>query len=382
MRLSIKKIILVLILVFLPFFFSGNVFAQDANEDRIRRLSEEISKYEAELGRLVSEANTLSNLINQYNTQIKLTQLKISQTEEKIILLGGRIEQLKDSLDALNLAYTQRVSETYKISRFSEPHLLFLSMSNITDAINSFNYLKKLQASDISLLGRLEKAQNTYQEEKSDQEVLQKELEVQNKSLSLQKNAKAKLLEQTRNDEKRYQSLLASAKAEYEAIQAIIAGKGQETAVGHIGEGERIASIIQGSSCNSNGTHLHFMIVENNVAKNPAEYLVSRSVEWDNSPDSPFSFSGYMQWPMSDPIRITQGFGWTYYADKLAYYMDKNGVKHPHSGIDFVSTDLSVKSVRAGTLYRGSYSIGCVLRYVRVDHDDSNIDSYYLHINY
>src|SRR3989339_1727857 len=245
MRLSIKKIILVLILVFLPFFFSGNIFAQDANEDRIRRLSEEISKYEAELGRLVSEANTLSNLINQYNTQIKLTQLKISQTEEKIILLGGRIEQLKDSLDALNLAYTQRVSETYKISRFSEPHLLFLSMSNITDAINSFNYLKKLQASDINLLGRLEKAQNIYQEEKSDQEVLQKELEVQNRSLSLQKNAKAKLLEQTRNDEKRYQSLLASAKAEYEAIQAIIAGKGQETAVGHIGEGVRIASIIQ-----------------------------------------------------------------------------------------------------------------------------------------
>ena len=45
---------------------------------------------------------------------------------------------------------------------------------------------------------------------------------------------------------------------------------------------------------------------------------------------------------------------------------------------------LDVKAVRSGTLYRGSYSGSgsCQLRYVRVDHDDSDLDTLYLHINY
>jgi len=40
--------------------------------------------------------------------------------------------------------------------------------------------------------------------------------------------------------------------------------------------------------------------------------------------------------------------------------------------------------VRSGTLFRGSYTgwNGCKLRYVRVDNDDSNLDTFYLHINY
>lgn len=380
MRVQIKKIIVLLILLLAAGFFSVSVYAQTDNE-RLQRLADEIKSYENELARLGAEANTLTNLVAQFNAQIKLTQLKISQTEEKILLLGGRIDQLEVSLKALNSAYIERVSKTYKMSRFSEGYLLFFSLPNINDAITSFSYLKKIQAADISLLGRLEKAQNLYQEEKKGQEDLQNELETQKNSLSVQKNSKAKLLEQTKNNEKTYQALLASARAEFEAIQAIIAGKGTETLVRHVSEGEKIASIIEGRSCNSSGTHLHFMVVEGNNALNPANYLTNKSVSWDNSPDSPFSFTGSIQWPMNDPIRITQGYGWTYYAN-IGYYRDAGGTKHPHNGLDLVSTDMSVRSVKAGNLYRGSYSIGCILRYVRVDNDDSGLDTYYLHINY
>ena len=53
----------------------------------------------------------------------------------------------------------------------------------------------------------------------------------------------------------------------------------------------------------------------------------------------------------------------------------------PHTGLDMVSDDLVVKAVKTGTLYKGA--IGCgggVLSYVKVDHQGSNIATYYLHV--
>ena len=46
------------------------------------------------------------------------------------------------------------------------------------------------------------------------------------------------------------------------------------------------------------------------------------------------------------------------------------------------SSSSEVKAVKGGTLYRGSYGVGCQLRYVRVAHDDSDLETYYLHVNY
>ena len=80
---------------------------------------------------------------------------------------------------------------------------------------------------------------------------------------------------------------------------------------------------------------------------------------------------------MNDPIRITQGYGMTYYASVLKYYGGS-----PHTGLDMVNDDYGVKAVRPGTLYQGA--IGCgggTLRYVRVKQDDG-YDTYYLHVNY
>jgi peptidoglycan hydrolase CwlO-like protein len=387
MRGLIKKVIFILVLLLAVNIFSVSVKAQ-TDEEKLKRLVDEITAYENELTRLSSEANTLSNLVAQFNAQIKLTQLKISQTEEKILLLGGRIDQLEASLKALNTAYIERVSKTYKMSRFSEGYLLFFSLPNINDAINSFSYLKKIQAADISLLGRLEKAQNLYQEEKSGQETLQKELETQKISLSLQKSLKAKLLEQTKNDEKKYQSLLASAKAEFEAIQAIVSGKGTEEMIRHVSEGEKIATIIDGASCNSSGSHLHFIVADNKVVQNPFNFLRS-GISYQNcsgsscgsSDGDSFNPTGLWNWPINDSVKFFQGYGTTW-AIRNSWV---GRIYSFHNGIDVNSeSSKDVKSVKAGTLYRGSYTgyNSCRLRYVRVDHDDSGIETFYLHINY
>jgi len=389
MQRRLLNVFLLLILFFSIFLgiFSRNVFADEAG-DRAAQLQKQIEEYQNEVNRLKAQATTLTNQIKQYDAQIALATLKITQTEEKIDMLVGRIGQLETSLAALTEAFSSRAEETYKMARLEEPLLSLVSAPDLNTAVSRFYYLRKIQQSDRELMIRLQSAQTNYQDQKSEQEILQAELEEQKASLDVQKKAKANLLAVTKNDEKKYQQLLAQARAEFEAIQAILAGKGTEEEVGKVSQGQRIASVIQGASCNSSGSHLHFMVAQGSTALNPFAYLNS-SISVTNCSGStcesgdgdPFNPSGGWDWPINSPIKFSQGYGSTW-AVRNTWV---GRIYSSHNGIDINNEGNSeVKAVKGGTLYRGSYggSGGCRLRYVRVDHDDSDIDTYYLHINY
>jgi peptidoglycan hydrolase CwlO-like protein len=368
-------VILISLLLATGLFKAGHHFAK---ADQLEELNKQIQEYEADISRLKNQANTLSNQIAQFDAQIRLTTLKIQETQEKILLLGGRIDQLEISLGALTDAFSTRATETYKMTRLGDSLIMLITASDLGEVVSRYHYLQRIQEADRELLVRLQEAQDVYEEEKDDQESLQAQLKEQGQVLGAQKAAKAELLSITKNDERKYQSLLAKARAELEAIQAIIAGKGEETEAGSVSEGSRIASVIPGVSACSSGSHLHFEVVQGGAHLNPASVLIPKSVIWDNAPDGQFGFSGSWQWPINDPIRITQGYGMTYYASVLKYY---GGA--PHTGLDMInSSDYTVKAVKSGTLYRGA--IGCgggTLRYVRVEQGDG-YDTYYLHVNY
>lgn len=379
--------------LFLIFFFSsimvfGDGVRAQSTDDRLKQLSDEIEQYEQEISKLQSQANTLSNQIAQYDAQIRLTSLKIDETQERIGVLGGRIGQLEGSLESLTQAFASRVNETYMMARINDPFLMLLSTSDLNSAVSSYHYLQKIQDADRSLLLRLEKVQSDYEDEKVDQEELQTELENQKNVLGAQKSAKANLLEVTRNDEKRYQSLLAATRAEFEAIQAILAGEGDETEVGGVSEGEKIATIIQGASCNSSGGHLHFIVRQETSSQNPFSHLRGGVTSENCSGSScgsgdadPFNPTGSWNWPINETIKYSQGYGSTW-AVKNTWV---GRIYSFHNGIDISNKgNPVVKAVKAGILYRGSYVgyNGCNLRYVRVDHADSELDTLYLHINY
>lgn len=327
----------------------------------IQQIQEEIEQYEKEIVRLSAQAGTLTKQISQFNAQIRLTGLKIEETQEKIGLLGGRIDLLEGSLRALSDAFSARANETYKMARLGDPFILLITSQDLSNAVARFHYLQRIQESDRGLLVRLQDAQLTYVGEKTDQESLQIELEDQEQVLGAQKAAKASLLEITRNDEKKYQELLAIARAEFEAIQAIIAGQGEEKKVRQIGQGEKIAAVIQGASCNSSGGHAHFIVRDGQVTKNPFSYLKS-GVSHDNCSGSscgsndgdPFNPSGSWDWPISPTIKFTQGYGLTW-AVRNTWV---GSIYRFHNGIDINSTASSdVRAVRPGTLYQGSYTV-------------------------
>jgi peptidoglycan hydrolase CwlO-like protein len=187
---------------------------------------EVINECTKQITTLQSQANTLKNQIAQFDAQIRLTTVKITETQNKINQLGGRIDQLKVSVDSLTQAYNARVVETYKLSRFENGFIFILSATDIADATSRFHYLEKIQAEDQNLLKRLQEAQTNYENEKVDQETLQKELQTQKVNLNSQKAAKNSLLSATKNDEAKYQSLLSQAKAQLAAFSSFVARQG------------------------------------------------------------------------------------------------------------------------------------------------------------
>lgn len=185
-----------------------------------------IDQYTNQIKTLQGQSNTLKNQIAQFDAQIKLTSLKIEQTEEQIGLLSGRIDQLQGSLGSLSTAFEERAVETYKMARIGDPFILLVSSDNLNEAYDRYAYLKKIQESDRSLIQRLQTAHDTYEEEKTDQEDLQKKLEAQKQQINTQKLAKNTLLSQTKNDEKKYQTLLAEAKSQLSALSRFVATQG------------------------------------------------------------------------------------------------------------------------------------------------------------
>jgi len=337
---------------------------------------------------------TLSRTISIISSQIAVQVLQIEETETEINRLQRQIAELTDriaglnvSLDSLSSVLVKRVTEHYKRQTLN-PLLALLTKGTINTAIAEFKYLQQAQEQTAQAMQLAETQRLTYDEQKllleqTQTELAQKQaaLEVQQQSLAKQKSDQQYLLTETKQNEVRYQEELAKTTAELEAIQSIIAGRGAETEVGEVQAGDRIATVIEGASACSTGSHLHFEVVSGGTHRDPANYLKPLDgIAWYNNPDGAFGLSGDWDWPVENPAKITQGYGMTYYARVRRAY---GGA--PHTGIDMFSKDYNfvVKAVKNGTLSRGSIPCGGgVLRYVKVDHAQDGLSTYYLHVNY
>jgi peptidoglycan hydrolase CwlO-like protein len=378
-----KKFVLFLC-VTLSLFYSitANVHAISQEE-----LEKQIAEYQAKLSELSGQKQTLSQALAVLSTQIKLTETKIAanvaqlgKLEVEINDLSGRISSIDYSLTDLTKMFINRVRQTY-MRRGRNDSFLVAQVSGLPDLLRGIEYTKIVRDHDRTILISLEKSRLDYDTQKQAKEQKQKEIEALKKKLDADKAAlasqvksKNQLLSETKNNESTYQKLLAEAQAELIAIKGIVAGLGKEVKIKNVGEGERIASVIQGKSPCSTGTHLHFEVAQNANRRNPFELLKNTSLIWDNS-DSAQNGTGTWNWPLNDPIRITQGYGHTAYSSRYTGDI--------HTGVDMVTDNNTVKAVKSGELYQGTIACGKSgnILYVRVKQAD-NFDTYYLHVNY
>lgn len=381
----IKKLLVLLVAASIGCLTVASIVRAD--DPSLEAKQKEIEELEKKINDLRGEQKTLSSAIVYLNTKITLThtqiaktQVEVKQLEGDVATLSGKINTLNTSLDQLSTILLQRIHATYKRNQIN-PVILLFSSSGFADFLTRIKYLRLVQYHDRQIMYTTEQARANYDAQKSlkeqkqaEVEALQNKLLAQQSTLARQQQEKRSLLLETKNNEKEYQTRLSKAVAELTAIQGIIAGRGSETKVKDVNEGDKIASIISGASACSTGTHVHFEVVKSQAHQNPFGFLSSKDLIWDNA-DSPQNGSGSWNWPINDPIRVTQGYGNTAYSSRYA-----NNV---HTGVDMVSTSSEVKAVKRGTLYRGG--IGCgggTLQYVRVDHTDDDYDTYYLHVNY
>lgn len=401
---NLKKVFLLVIVLFSFFWFNSSSFSEttstvpECSQNNLTP-SQCVDYLNSKVADLKNQGNTLSSQISLMDNKIKLTGYQITATQNQITELSldidttiKKISALQKSLDNSIEVLINRIIATYEVGTI-QPLQILLTSGSASDFFTRLNYLKLAQAHDKKLIYDTQQAKADYanqkeifEDKKKQIENLKSQLEAYSSQLDQEKANKQRLLAETKGSEAKFQSLLAQARAEYEAIQGIVAGKGSETEVGDVSEGSTIASVIQGQSCNSGGTHLHFITTKDGANQNPFNYLKSVSSEncsgssCGSSDGDPFNPSGDWNWPLDPTIKMNQGYGSTW-ATKNSWV---GKIYSFHNGIDIDGSSPSVKAVKSGKLYQGSFTgyAGCRLKYVKLVHNDNGFTTYYLHINY
>ena len=387
--------------------------AFSATPAELEDVANKIKEYEEKINRLNQQGDSLSKEIDILENNIQLKTIQVRQSEiqikakeeelgflkEDIRLLEVRLDRLDETISYHQVLLGERLKQEY-INKQKNTFLeMVINSKGMGDFVSQMVYLRKVQAEDSILLTKMDETKGNYEEQqtlleekKNEVEEIKKEIEYQKEqasrlrdSLEGQKNQKDELLRVTKNDEKRYQTLLAQAKTEYEALQGILSGSGIETAGEAVEKGQLVANVLQGTSCNSSGTHLHFMVVKDGSNRNPFEYLKPVD-DYNNcsgagscSAGDKFNPNGDWDWPLKGTITMTQGYGASW-ATKNTWVRN---IYSFHNGIDIRSTSPKVYAVEDGEYYRGYYkgSKGCRLQYVKIDHADK-VSTYYLHVSY
>lgn len=391
-----RKLFLVIFL-FASFFLLtvnkvSSVSLEECEKDPSRDVNECIKLFSERIDELGDQKKTLASQIAQFDTQIKVTQLKISEAqntieklEKEIGILGFRIGYVSQSIDRLENLVKKRIVATYQQSFISNLELI-LASNDFSDLILKLQYLKQVQENDKRILASLQQTRSNYANQKDEREVKQaaieenkNKLEVLRVDLDSQKAEKEEFLTITKNDESRYQALLAQAQAE----RAIVFGGGTDVFMRDIKQGEGIGTIASynASPGCSSGPHLHLEVHKNGSVHDPNNYLKGVNFSYNYPPEKQSIYGtinpqGDLPWPLSEPIGVNQGFG----AQKNSSFYGPAG----HQGIDIQTgsgnaTGQTVKAIKDGKLYGGSYNCSGKLYYAKIEHDDGLV-TWYLHM--
>jgi hypothetical protein len=257
-----------------------------------------------------------------------------------------------------------------------------LSSRNASNYFSRLNYLEIAQSHDKRLIYDTQATKNDYtnqkkifEDKKKRVESLKAQLENYTSQLTIEKKGKQNLLVVTKNDESKYQQFLTLAQAE----RAVVFGGGVDSYLRDVNQGDAIGFIASHNvspGCSS-GAHLHFEVQKDGSVQNPNSYLkpvnYSYASDYDQNYYGTVNPSGDLIWPLNEPIVIHQGYG----SHGFAQSFYSGGI---HTGIDIDSSSSTVKTVKGGKLYGGSYDCkNGKLYYARVIHD-GGLTTWYLHM--
>ena len=317
----------------------------EAKNQEIKRLEEEAKKYKSALDEIDRAADTLQSQIQSFNIAIKqldvnirVTNAKISKTNLEIKELGREIIGKETSIEK------QRGHIGYLVKIFMEsdretPLEILAKNDTLSSFFTSVDNILGVQRNIHSVLAELRKTKEELQDRKAKAEGKRLELAALVDELADQKFLQVEqrknlnnLLAETKNQERRYQNLLAEVEKKRDALQ------------------QEINALESGLTAMFDRLAL------------------------------PAAGSGVIGWPLPNPIFITQYFGNTSFARAGGY----NG--KGHNGIDlrardgtpiFASGEGIVRAVgdTDTACRRASYG-----RWILIDHSN-NLATLYAHLS-
>jgi len=169
--------------IVLPIFFlvlaSSLIHAvnlDDCEKEPTSDIGDCINLFTNKVSELTNQKKTLSSQIAQFDTQIKITQLRISdaqstisQLEKEIGILGFRIGYVTGSIDKLEVLVKERIVATYQQGFVSNLELVVAS-NDFSDLLLRLQYIKQVQENDKRILASLQQTKANYANQKDERE--------------------------------------------------------------------------------------------------------------------------------------------------------------------------------------------------------------------
>ncbi len=248
MRKVYTWIIRIFLIVAVPVFVfkTGLVLAQTTtptptpdSSSKVADLQKKIDELEKAIAQKKEEGRTISNQISVMDNQIRVTELRINATQAKINELEKDITVTKDKIGGLEdnihtsvSTMLGRITATYTVGSIN-PFEILLTSDTLENFMKRLTYLKIVQAADKKNLYAAEQAKVTYAQEKEkleqkqqETEDLRKKLDEYTSQIEGEKAQKKNLLDATKNDEKKYQQMLAQAKAQINSFKSFASFSG------------------------------------------------------------------------------------------------------------------------------------------------------------
>lgn len=204
--------------------------------ERIDKLTKQIEEYKKSISATQKESVNLSNQIKIIDNQIGKANIDITLREEEIKKLELEIEKISLEIKENQVLVGQQKKQLASIVRLlarydDKDHVsVLLSNSSFSEFFDQIKYSEDLQENMQKTLNRikenisdLEKKQKEQESKKSELSEVLNRLEDEKEQLAYQKNTKNYLVTQTKQSEKRFQTLVTDLKKEQAAANAAVA---------------------------------------------------------------------------------------------------------------------------------------------------------------
>lgn len=316
----------------------------EAQQKEIQKLEQEIELYQKTLSQTAEESKTLQAEISRIETQIKKLNTDIRLTENHIAITRLQIEELDGEIadkefriESQRRALVESLQSIYQEDGDSLVEIL-LQNKRISDFFGYLENMENLEESIHKDLAALRDLRSALEEERGARTQRQDDLSRLHRELGYRrtieedvKYSKRTLLTETKNEEKRYQQLLAEREAKREA-----------------------------------------MLSEIQQAEDELRRLIDPSA-------IPESRGGVLAWPLKGSIMLTQSFGNT--PDSKILYNGK-----PHNGIDFrASVGTPLYAAESGEIWETGNTdafAGCLSygKWILIKHAN-NLATLYAHLS-